>query len=71
MSEALVIEVQRLLPYAPLSFLNKQDVTTLLACAEEAESEIDLPNSFLLMIADARLEAEPAPDDAEDTGEEG
>lgn len=71
MSEALVIEVQRLLPYPPLSFLNQQDITALLACAEKAESELDLPNSFLLMIADARIEAEPAPVDDEDTGEEG
>ena len=71
MSEALVIEVKRLLPYPPLSFLNAQDVTALLACAEEAESELDLPNSFLLMLAEARVAAEPAPGDTEDTGEEG
>lgn len=70
MSTPLLEEVKRLLPFPPLTFLTTVEQAALLLYAENAESEIDLPNNFLLMMADARIEAEPPPSDIE-TGEEG
>ncbi len=70
MSQVLLNEVYRLIDYAPLSIFaaRPEDRAYLLQCAENADSELDMPNTILSLIIEARREAEAPAGELDEIG---